>query len=63
MRQLPPLEDRDIGRILSGLRDRRKRLKRGIEKFGDDFDPDKGRNMTDALASYERLINIVEGAE
>ena len=58
---LPPLEARDVGRILSGLRERRKRLTRGINKFGDDFDPDKGRNMTDALESYERLISIIEG--
>jgi hypothetical protein len=59
---LPALEPRDVGRILSGLRERRKRLTRGITKFGDDFDPDKGRNMTDALEAYETLITLIEGA-
>jgi hypothetical protein len=58
---LPPLDARDVGRILSGLRERKKRLERGITKFGEDFDPEKGQNMTDALLAYKRLITIIEG--
>lgn len=58
---LPPLDARDVGRILSGLRERKKRLTRGIGKFGNDFDPDKGQNMTDALTAYKSLIKTIEG--
>ncbi len=61
--QLPPLEDRDVGRILSGLRDRERRLENGINKFGDDFDPEKGQNMVEALASHKKLISLIEGAK
>lgn len=58
--QLPPLDRRDVGRILSGLRERKRKLDKGIAKWGDDFDPDKGANMLDARASYDSLIKRIE---
>ena len=58
--QLPALDRRDLGRIMSGLRERKRKLDKGIAKFGDDFDPEKGRNMLDARDSYDRLIKILE---
>lgn len=57
---LPALERRDVGRILSGLRERKRKLDKGIAKFGDDFDDEKGRNMLDARDSYGKLITLIE---
>lgn len=57
---LPALDRRDVGRILSGLRERKRKLDKGLSKFGDDFDPEKGANMLDARASYDRLIKLIE---
>jgi hypothetical protein len=57
---LPPLDTRDVGRILSGLRERKRKLDKGIAKFGDDFDAEKGANMLDARDSYGRLIKLIE---
>jgi hypothetical protein len=57
---LPALDRRDVGRILSGLRERKRKLDKGIAKFGDDFDQDKGANMLDARDSYDRLITLLE---
>lgn len=57
---LPPLDRRDVGRILSGLRERKRKLDKGIAKFGDDFDQEKGANMLDARDSYGKLIQLIE---
>lgn len=51
---------RDAGRILSGLRERQRKLAKGIAKFGENFDPVLGKNMTDGKEAYVRLINQVE---
>jgi hypothetical protein len=52
---------RDAGRILSGLRERQRKLKKGVTKFGDEFDPEKGKNMLEGLEAYNNLIQSVEG--
>lgn len=54
------LNRRDVGRVLSGLRERHRKLQKGITKFGDDFDDEKGRNMLDARDSYAKLIALIE---
>lgn len=51
---------RDAGRVLSGLRERHRKLTKGIGKFGEKFDPVLGKNMTDGKEAYERLISQVE---
>jgi hypothetical protein len=60
MTTLPPLDRRDVGRILSGLRERYRKLDKGVKKFGDDFDADKGANMLDARDAYAKLIDLLE---
>lgn len=59
-KQLPVVSDTDYNRIVRGLKYRQKRLKGGIEKFGEDFDPEKGKNMTDGLEGYTNLIEKLE---
>lgn len=59
-KQLPVLEDSDYYRILRGLKYREKRLSNGIKKFGDNFDPEKGKSMTEGLERYTNLIEQLE---
>lgn len=56
------LTNEDAGRVLAGLKERQRKLKRGVTKFGADFDPVLGANMAAGLAEYDRLIPIVEKA-
>lgn len=51
------LDRRDVGRVLSLVRQRLKKLKKGIDKFGDDFDPELGGSMIEA---YRAMSNIEE---
>lgn len=54
------LSRRDVGRILSGLKERHRKMHRGIEKFGEDFDPVKGANMLEGEKAYRALIDDIE---
>jgi hypothetical protein len=58
------LSRRDIGRLLVGVRDRRKKLERGLKKFSDNFDPVLGVNLKEGFEAYsaleERLNKILE---
>lgn len=55
------VDERDAGRIFSGLRERQRKLARGVQKFGSDFDPVLGANMAEGLEAYNRLITLIEG--
>jgi len=56
------LDDRDTGRVLSGLRERRRKIEKTISKFGTDFDPEKGASMLEGLAAHVSLIEEIEEA-
>jgi hypothetical protein len=49
------LSRRDVGRLLVGVRERRKKLQRGLDKFADNFDPTLGVNITEGFAAYSDL--------
>jgi hypothetical protein len=49
------LSRRDIGRLLVGVRERRKKLERGLNKFAENFDPKLGINLTEGYAAYSDL--------
>jgi len=49
------LDARDIGRLLVGVRSRIGKLEKGIARFGDDFDPEKGKNMIASLEAHKSL--------
>lgn len=49
------LSRRDVGRLLVGVRERRRKLERGLAKFADNFDPQLGANMKDGFAAYTAL--------
>lgn len=51
---------RDAGRLLALVRERKRRLKKGIDKFGDDFDPKLGANMIEGLEAFTELLNVVQ---
>lgn len=50
----------DVPRILSGLRDRLKKAERGIQKFGDDFDPELGASMLSVQKTHQSLIHRIQ---
>jgi len=54
------VDERDAGRILAGLKERQKKLQKGVTKFGDDFDPQLGANMVEGLSAYNRLVSYLE---
>ena len=56
------VDERDAGRILAGVKERQKKLSKGVNKFGDDFDPQLGANMVEGLAAYNRLVSNLEKA-
>jgi len=49
------LSRRDVGRLLVGVRERCKKLQRGLNKFADNFDPELGANLTEGFAAYSDL--------
>lgn len=49
------LSERDVGRLLSVVRERRRKLERGMEKFSTNFDPVLGKNMKEGLDAYVAL--------
>lgn len=49
------LSRRDVGRLLTGVRERRKKLQRGLAKFADEFDPVLGVNLTEGFEAYSAL--------
>lgn len=55
------LNPRQVGRVLSALRDRERRIKKGLDRFGDNFDPEKGKNLLEGSEAYRQLITIFEG--
>lgn len=46
---------RDAGRLLVVVRERTRKLQRGVTKFAENFDPIKGQNMVEGLAAYKAL--------
>ena len=54
------VDRRDAGRILSALRERHKKMRKNIEKFGDDFDPEKGAGMVEGYRDMQRLIHHIQ---
>jgi hypothetical protein len=56
------LSRRDVGRLLVCVRERRRKLTRGIAKFGDSFDPEQGANMTEGLAAFTALEQVLTEA-
>lgn len=56
------LNRREAGRLLSALRERHRRLEKGVRKFGDDFDPALGGNMLEGMREYQALIYKVQEA-
>jgi hypothetical protein len=56
------LDRRDAGRILSALRFKRTKLEKGIERFGDDFDPVLGQSLVEGLKSHTALIHKISEA-
>jgi hypothetical protein len=56
------LSRRDIGRLLVGVRERLRKLDRGLSKFGDNFDPSLGANMTEAREAYSRIETVLKEA-
>jgi hypothetical protein len=49
------VSEREMGRLLAVVRERRRKLERGLTKFADDFDPIKGANMRDSHQAYAAL--------
>lgn len=56
------LSRRDIGRLLSLVAERRRKLERGVAKFGTDFDPTKGANIADGLVAFRALEQVLKEA-
>lgn len=55
------VDRRDAGRILNVLRERHRKIARGLTKFGTDFDPTLGANIVESEAAFRALIQKVEG--
>lgn len=53
---------REGGRILSALRERQRKLDKGVAKFGDDFDPALGGHMLEGAQAYKVLIHKIQEA-
>ena len=54
-----PVTLADANRLLSYVRERKRKAQRGLEKFADDFDEEKGASLTaayDATSAIERTI-------
>lgn len=54
------LNRRDIGRLLAGVRERKRKFERGLKKFSNDFDPEKGKNMQEGYDAYCELEEKLE---
>jgi hypothetical protein len=56
------LPRRDVGRLLALVTERRRKTERGVAKFGKDFDPTLGANMTEALDAFRSLEQVLTEA-
>lgn len=54
------LERDDVGRLLAGVRERRRKAERGLEKFKDNFDPVKGHNLREGYDNSLRLERYLQ---
>lgn len=57
------LTEEELGRTVSALRIRHRKLVKGMEKFGDDFDDTLGANMIKSRIAHENLIDKFERAQ
>lgn len=53
------LKRRDVGRLLACVSERRRKISRGVAKFGDDFDPKLGANMKEGLEAFTALEQVL----
>jgi hypothetical protein len=53
---------RDAGRLLKLSTDRQRKFRKGIDKFGDDFDAELGHNMVEGEKAYRQLAETIERA-
>lgn len=49
------LSRRDVGRLLVGVRERKRKFKKGLTKFADNFDAEKGVNLKEGFEAYNAL--------
>lgn len=56
------LPRRDVGRLLALTTERRKKLDRGVAKFGKDFDPALGANMVESREAFTALEQVLKKA-
>lgn len=54
------LSRQEAGKILSALRERRRRFEKAIAKFGDDFDPELGAGWLEGLETHTDLIRKIQ---
>ena len=54
------LDRRDAGRLLACVRERCAKLRKGHEKFKGNWDPEKGKNMSESFAAYAALEEKLE---
>lgn len=54
------LDERELSRVLSALRERQRKFKKSIDKFGDDFDPEKGESLLEGAKAYTLLIRKIQ---
>lgn len=53
---------RDVGRLLSVVREKRRKFERGMRKFEDNFDPDLGANIQAGFNAYYDLEKTIASA-
>lgn len=51
----------DTKRLLSGVRERKRKADRGLKKFAENFDPALGQNLRNAFDNSLRLERYIEG--
>jgi hypothetical protein len=54
------LSRRDVGRVQSVVRDRKRKAKRGLDKFAGNFDPVLGKSLSECFEAYSNLEANIE---